>query len=105
MPGYFHLRITALACILAVSPAQAAGDAAEGEKLVARTHCETCHSNKTQGDAPAVYLRKDRKVTSLEKLRAQVALCNSELGLQLFPDEEEDVVSFLDSRYYHFTRK
>jgi diguanylate cyclase (GGDEF)-like protein len=37
------------------------------------------------GDAKAVYLRKDRKVTSLDKLKAQVALCNSELNLQLFP--------------------
>jgi len=34
-----------------------------------------------------------------------VALCNSELGLQLFPEEEEQVAEFLDSRYYHFTRK
>lgn len=50
-----------------------------------------------------MYLRKDRKVTSLAKLRAQVALCNSELGLQLFPEEEEHVAAFLDSRYYHFT--
>ncbi|HEY2627921.1 MAG TPA: hypothetical protein VGI57_02280, partial [Usitatibacter sp.] len=58
---------------------------------------------KTLGDAKAIYLRKDRKVTSLAKLKAQVALCNSELNLQMFPDEEEHVVSFLDGEYYHFT--
>lgn len=84
---------------------RAAGDVSEGEKLVAEKHCETCHNNRTYGDAQAVYLRKDRKVTSLAKLRAQVALCNSELGLQLFPEEEEHVAAFLDSRYYHFTAK
>ena len=95
----------ATAAALLAAPAWAAGDVSEGERLVAEKHCETCHGNKTYGDAKAVYLRKDRKVTSLAKLRAQVALCNSELGLQLFPEEEEQVAAFLDSRYYHFTAK
>ena len=94
-----------MAVILASLPVRAAGDVSEGEKLVAEKHCEGCHNNRTYGDAQAVYLRKDRKVTSLAKLRAQVALCNSELGLQLFPEEEEHVAAFLDSRYYHFTAK
>ena len=85
--------------------AGAAPDAAEGRKLVAEKRCETCHHNKTMGDAGAVYLRKDRKVTSVEKLKAQVALCNSELNLQLFPDEEEHIVAFLDQTYYRFSAK
>jgi hypothetical protein len=83
----------------------AAGDPAEGRKLVAEKQCETCHSNKTPSDAKAVYTRKDRKVTSLEKLKAQVALCNSELSLQMFPDEEEHVAAFLNAEYYHFPAK
>ena len=83
----------------------AAGDPAEGRKLVAEHKCEICHNNKTLGDAKAVYLRKDRKVTSLEKLRAQVALCNSELSLKLFPDDEEHIVAYLNSTYYKFPPK
>ena len=79
-----------------------AADPAEGKKLVAEKKCETCHHNKTMGDASAVYLRKDRKVTSMEKLKAQVALCNSELGLQLFPDEEEHIVAYLNEAFYKF---
>jgi hypothetical protein len=79
-----------------------AADPAEGKKLVAEKKCETCHHNKTMGDASAVYLRKDRKVTSMEKLKAQVAACNSELGLQLFPDEEEHIVAYLNATYYKF---
>jgi cytochrome c2 len=92
----------AVAITLACGVVHAAGDAAEGRRLVAEKQCETCHSNKTPSDAKAVYTRKDRKVTSLEKLKAQVALCNSELSLQMFPDEEEHVVAFLDAEYYHF---
>jgi hypothetical protein len=87
---------------LAATPAFAAPDPAEGKKLVAEKACETCHHNKTMGDAKAVYLRKDRKVTSMEKLKAQVALCNSELNLQLFPEEEEHVAAYLDETYYKF---
>jgi cytochrome c len=90
--------------MFAWAPALAAGDPAQGRKLVAEKKCEICHNNKTLGDAKAVYLRKDRKVTSLPKLKAQVALCNSELNLGLFPEDEEHVVTFLDQTYYKFSK-
>ena len=92
----------ALPLLAAAFAAHGAGDAAEGRKLVAEKRCEACHGNKTMGDAKAIYLRKDRKVTSLAKLKAQVAACNSELNLQLFPDDEEHVVAFLNDTYYKF---
>ena len=95
--------LLAMIATLAALPALGAGDPAQGEKLVGEKKCETCHHNKTLGDANAIYLRKDRKVTSLEKLKAQVALCNSELNLQLFPDEEEHIVAHLDKSYYKFS--
>jgi len=99
------MRTAAFATIAALlaAPALAAGDPAQGRKLVEEKKCETCHHNKTLGDAKAIYLRKDRRVTSLEKLKAQVAACNSELNLQLFPDEEEHIVAHLDKTYYKFT--
>jgi hypothetical protein len=93
-----------LAAAFFVSVVQAA-DPAEGNRLIAEHQCETCHHNKTMGDAKAIYLRKDRKVTSLEKLTAQVARCNSELNLKLFPDEEEHIVAYLNATYYKFTSK
>ena len=99
------MRITAaLALLLVAAPTLAAPDAAEGGKLVEEKRCETCHHNKTMGDAKAIYLRRDRKVTSWEKLKAQVALCNSELNLSMFPDEEDHVSEFLDKTYYKFKR-
>ena len=92
------LALSLPACVLAQ------GDAAEGRKLVEEKKCELCHHNKTYGDAKAIYLRKDRKVTSWEKLKAQVAACNSELNLQLFPDDEEHVAEFLNQAYYKFRK-
>ena len=88
--------------LLASTIVAQAADPAEGRKLVAEKNCEACHHNKTMGDAKAIYLRKDRRVTSMEKLKAQVALCNSELNLQMFPDEEEHVVAYLNDTYYKF---
>ena len=82
-----------------------AGDPAEGKKLVDEHRCENCHHNKTLGDAKAIYLRKDRRVTSMEKLTSQVAVCNSELKLQIFPDDEEHIVAYLNETYYHFPKK
>jgi hypothetical protein len=97
-----HPTLLAPIVIFASLHAAAAGKAEEGKKLVAEHKCEICHNNKTLGDAKAIYLRKDRKVTSMEKLKAQVALCNSELGLKMFPDDEEHVVAHLNETYYKF---
>ena len=73
--------------------------------LVEASKCELCHHNRTLGDAKAVYLRKDRKVTSLEKLKAQVTACTTQLNLGLFPDDEEHIVAYLNETYYKFPAK
>ncbi len=78
----------------------AAPSADEGKKLVESTKCERCHQDKVYGPVGTVYTRQDRKVTSWAKLKAQVALCNSELGLGLFPEDEEHIATFLNGAYY-----
>lgn len=93
-----------LALTFAAGPALAAPSAAEGAKLVQEKRCETCHNNKTLGDAKAIYLRKDRKVTSWEKLKSQVAACNAQLNLQLFPEDEEHIAEYLNQAYYKFKK-
>ena len=99
------LALAALIPALAVTLAMAAPDVATGKKLVEESRCELCHGNKTMGDAKAIYLRKDRMVTSLAKLKAQVAVCSTQLNLGLFPEDEEHIVAYLDATYYHFGGK
>ena len=96
------LRAASLLLLLSMTAPAALADAAAGQRLVEEKQCETCHHNKTLGDAKAVYLRKDRRVTSMEKLKAQVAVCNSQLNLGLFPDDEEHIVAYLNEQYYRF---
>jgi len=88
--------------LLAIPHAGMAASIADGKALVEEKKCETCHHNKTLGDAKAVYLRKDRHVTSLQKLRTQVSFCNTELNLKLFPDDEDHIVAYLNETYYKF---
>ena len=65
--------------------------------------CATCHAEKSGlGDGTVLYLRSDRKATNLKQLEAMVARCNSELRLDLFPEDEADVVVFLQRNFYKF---
>ncbi len=83
----------------------AAPDAAEGQKLVQKYKCEACHQNKVYGPEGTIYLRKDHKVTSWPKLKAQIAACSSMLNLGLFPEEEESIATYLNQTYYKFPTK
>lgn len=65
--------------------------------------CATCHAEKSGlGDGNVLYLRSDRKAANLKQLESMVARCNSELRLDLFPEDEADVVIFLQKNFYKF---
>jgi mono/diheme cytochrome c family protein len=99
------MKIAAVAFAEFVPVAAAAThDAAEGGKLVKAKNCETCHQNKVYGPEGTIYLRKDRKVTSWPKLKAQVAACNTMLGAGLFPEEEDSIATYLNETYYKLPR-
>jgi hypothetical protein len=80
-------------------------DAGEGRKLVQTHKCETCHQDKVYGPVGTIYLRKDRKVTSWAKLKAQVAGCNFMLKIGLFPEDEEHIATYLNQTYYKLPTK
>lgn len=96
------MHILLLAAGFAVSPVAGAGDMAAGEKLVQEKQCSTCHQRLVGGDGSQIYLRSDRRVTTLPKLHAQVAFCATQLKTGWFPEDEEDVAAWLNHRYYHF---
>jgi cytochrome c5 len=102
------MQIRALACfalLLVPTAALAAPDAAQGKKLVQQHKCEACHESKVYGPPGSIYTRNDRKVTSWEKLKAQVAACNTMLNVGLFPDDEEHVAKYLNDTWYKLPMK
>ena len=78
-----------------------AGDAKTGAAMHERD-CVACHVRRVGGDGSAMYIRPDRRVTTPAQLKAQIAVCNTELGTRYFPDEEEHLAAYLDLRYYRF---
>ena len=95
-----------LAFLLFATPVFAASGALTaaqtGKKLVADAKCETCHASKVGGDGSNMYSRQDRRVTNKSKLLSQVARCNNELNLGLFPDDEAAIAAYLNAEHYKF---
>ena len=87
---------------LASAPAFAAPDLANG-KTIDQQKCYACHAKKSGfGNGDMIYTRSDSKAKSLANLKKMVGFCNSELRLDLFPEDEADVVAFLNQQFYKF---
>lgn len=60
--------------------------------------CTSCH-----GDA--LYTRKNRKIKTYESLRTHVQRCATNLNKQWWPNEIQDVATYLNEQYYLFDEK
>lgn len=95
----------ALAAFIAVASAgtNPESDAVHRGKLLHADKCANCHAERSGlGDGNVLYLRSDRKVNNPKQLDGMVARCNSELRLDLFPEDEADVARFLSKNFYKF---
>ena len=97
--------VAAFVALLVPLAALATTDPAEGRRLIETHKCETCHQDRVYGTVGTIYLRKDRKVTSWSKLKAQVAVCNSRFNFGLFPEDEENIAAYLNATYYKLPTK
>jgi mono/diheme cytochrome c family protein len=94
--------LATISLALAQSPKRWSGaDPKAGAELHAKD-CIACHIRRVGGDGTAMYTRPDRRVTTPEKLEAQIAACNTELGTSYFPDEEAHLAAYLNLTYYKF---
>jgi hypothetical protein len=59
------------------------------------TQCMKCHGTE-------VYTRDPRRVNSFAELQGQVAMCDANLGTQLFPDDLDLLVNHLNTNFYQF---
>jgi hypothetical protein len=80
----------------------AAPDLANGKKID-QEKCYACHAKKSGfGNGDMIYTRSDSKVKNLQNLKTMVARCNTELRLDLFPEDEADVTAYLSKQFYKF---
>jgi len=75
----------------------------ENGKKIDQQKCYACHAKKSGfGNGDMIYTRSDSKVKNLQNLKSMVAMCNTELRLDLFPEDEADVTAFLNKQFYKF---
>jgi len=74
----------------------------ENGKSLHQEKCITCHG--VGGDHTALYVRDNRRVKDFDGLKGQVSMCLQSLNIDWFPEEEEDVVNYLNEQYYHFKK-
>jgi len=72
-----------------------------GEKLIAEHQCAACHARRVGGDGSAIY-RPTGRINSPAALQAMVEMCNTELKLQLFPEEVLAMAAVLQRDHYRF---
>lgn len=72
-----------------------------GEKLIAESKCNECHTRREGGDGSAIYKPKGR-INTAGALRGMVEYCNTELNLGFFPEDTNAVAAVLNKRYYKF---
>lgn len=77
-------------CAYAAMP----GDSAAGKRLH-DANCTKCHDS-------GVYTRKDRTIHSLTELRQQLDGCSHAINKEFSTSEAQDIIKYLNERYYHF---
>lgn len=99
----FYQPIAVLALSFFVCSSAIASPDAENGKTIDQHKCYACHARKSGfGNGEMIYTRSDGKVKSFSNLKRMVAMCNTELRLDLFPEDESDVVDFLNQYFYKF---
>ena len=78
-----------------------AGEAEDGGPLQAQ-FCLARHVSMLGGGGRAIYLRRERRVNSIEGLMGQVAFCNEQINVDLNEYEIDDIVAYLNESYYQF---
>ena len=100
------MKILIAAFLLLCNTAQAApfadGDAKAGKKLFDQYKCDRCHIGKMGGDGSAIFTRPDHKVTTPNKMIAQIKVCSGNVGANLSPQEEQHLAAYLNEKYYKF---
>lgn len=94
------LTLSALPLTLSAAPFDK-GDAKKGEELHKKL-CVSCHAARFGGDGSKIYTRPDRRVKSAEGLKQQIAVCNTMLSTQLFPEDEANLGAYLNANFYKF---
>ncbi len=96
------MRILAFVFLLAAAAtASAAGDPKVGKALHDQ-QCVSCHARQFGGDGSGIYTRSPRLINDKTALAQRVAACAALTGAKWFPEDEQNVVAYLNQQFYKF---
>lgn len=72
-----------------------------GEELMKEHKCAACHVSKVGGDGSSIY-RPLGTINNAGLLRGMVEMCNTNLNLQMFPEDVTAVAAVLNRDHYKF---
>jgi hypothetical protein len=100
---YFFKAQIVLAWLLICSTANSA-DVLNG-KTLHQAKCYQCHAEKSGlGNGDVIYTRLERKSKDLPGVKRMVSMCNTELRLDLFPEDEVDLVAYINEQFYKYKK-
>ncbi len=103
MKFLIHSLAPTLVAAFLLSSSVFANELVANGKVIDQDKCYACHAKKTGfGNGDMIYARSDSKVTILAKLNSMISVCNTELRLDLFPEDEADVSKYLNEQFYNF---
>jgi hypothetical protein len=76
-------------------------DLAHGAALLAEHDCNACHQRNVGGDGLRIY-RPAGRINTPSRLVTMVEFCNTQLGLQLFPEDVTAISAVLNRDHYRF---
>ena len=76
-------------------------DLALGQKLLREHDCAACHVRRVGGDGNSIY-RPSGRINTPSALVTMVERCNTELNLQLFPEDVLSIAAVLQRDHYRF---
>jgi mono/diheme cytochrome c family protein len=95
-----NARIAVIALALPMT-AFAAADPKVGQTLHDK-QCVACHVRLMGADGSSIYTRPERLIKSMQALRQRVSMCATQIDAKWFPEDEENVATYLNQRYYKF---
>lgn len=96
------MRILALMSLLALATSAAASGDPKIGKTLHDKQCVGCHAKQFGGDGSKIYTRSPRLINDKTALAQRVAMCAALTGAKWFPEDEANVVAYLNQQYYKF---
>jgi len=81
---------------LNLNAAQLSSQATNGQELYLDADCQKCHNQDNQYDA------KKKKSKNIANLKTWVTSCDTFFEIGWFPQEQNDVIKYLNEIYYKY---